>query len=1132
MIVTIKSQCDKKALTETRRILDQYFERAGDRSWEGPITMQGLITVRKLLRKNARKNTAIACHRVRGTQRLELEWIIGNRKRFNYEGRVPTNTTSADVLRTESENQWHTLEAISLLASIAGLFHDFGKANALFQKKLKGKRGLQEPLRHEWLSLLVFKALIQGKTDEQWLQQLSQISEQDEEAIIAELKRFQLDRNLAINNPFVGLPPVATAVGWLIVSHHGLPLHPKSYRNEEQEEVFKLKQISLEELKISSNKWDASWNSRQHVKSWEEKEWKELFTFPQGSPIKSPQWRARTKKIASRALKYTGFLSCDWLEEDNFTSHLARLSLMLADHSFSALPPSPSKQYQNQDYPAFANTYKDNDGERKLKQRLDEHNIGVSSNAFLLAKQLPKIREDIPALGAGKALAKRTAHPDYRWQNKAYELSQSIAERTEQQGFFGVNMASTGKGKTFANARIMYGVSNAKRGCRFTVALGLRTLTLQTGDALRERLQLDTDDLAVLVGSQAVQELHEQRKVQPQKAAPAHLGSESAEDLMGDDQHIIYDGSLDSGPLYRWLSSSINGKESKALKLLSAPVLVATIDHLMPATEGVRGGKQIAPMLRLLTSDLVLDEPDDFGTEDLPALCRLVNWAGLLGSKVLLSSASLPPVMVRTLFDAYLAGRKQYDKACGQPGKTTQVCCAWFDEFSSTTADCGSVDEFKVPDRTFVGHRILQLNKDNQPEKALRKGAIQDVSLTGSGSEEVITSVVEALNTSIQQLHINHYEVDSQSHKQVSLGLIRIANINSLAAIARTFASTELDPDWQYHICAYHSQFPLLVRSHIEARLDSLLDRHDTSVLWQQKEIRQALDNSEAKNQVFIVLGSPVTEVGRDHDYSWAVAEPSSMRSIIQLAGRVQRHRKEVPLKPNVLVLEKNIRALKGGEVAYCKPGFETLSYVPNRDIKDAFILKPEFKSLKQALLPSDIETISSIPRIEQRAGRNAQKNMVDLEHAHLNAALRKESRVHLRSKKAADYWWNNPFNLTWSAEMQRHTPFRHSLPDEAYVLYQDEETEPAIFCLKNDLGELIPMQSNFEYKEVTFTKSVQPWIETTMEALLAIQAEKLDQEVSTLSKRFGEIRLPKPYENNLELWSYHPWLGVYRTIK
>lgn len=30
---------------------------------------------------------------------------------------------------------------------------------------------------------------------------------------------------------------------------------------------------------------------------------------------------------------------------------------------------------------------------------------------------------------------------------------------------------------------------------------------------------------------------------------------------------------------------------------------------------------------------------------------------------------------------------------------------------------------------------------------------------------------------------------------------------------------------------------------------------------------------------------------GRDHDYDWAIVEPSSMRSIIQLAGRIRRHR-------------------------------------------------------------------------------------------------------------------------------------------------------------------------------------------------------------------------------------------------
>lgn len=73
-------------------------------------------------------------------------------------------------------------------------------------------------------------------------------------------------------------------------------------------------------------------------------------------------------------------------------------------------------------------------------------------------------------------------------------------------------MASTGCGKTFANARIMYALADEQEGCRFTVAMGLRTLTLQTGDALRNRLKLDDDDLAVLIGSGAVKQLWQKEK--------------------------------------------------------------------------------------------------------------------------------------------------------------------------------------------------------------------------------------------------------------------------------------------------------------------------------------------------------------------------------------------------------------------------------------------------------------------------------------------------------------------------------------------------------------------------------------------------------------------------------------------
>ncbi|MBR7539681.1 hypothetical protein KC221_26205, partial [Mycobacterium tuberculosis] len=70
-------------------------------------------------------------------------------------------------------------------------------------------------------------------------------------------------------------------------------------------------------------------------------------------------------------------------------------------------------------------------------------------------------------------------------------------------------------------------------------------------------------------------------------------------------------------------------------------------------------------MLRLFSGDLILDEPDDFDQHDMPALSRLVHLAGLFGSRVLLSSATLPPDMLEGLFQAYLAGRKIYNEQFG-----------------------------------------------------------------------------------------------------------------------------------------------------------------------------------------------------------------------------------------------------------------------------------------------------------------------------------------------------------------------------------------------------------------------------------------------------------------------------------
>ena len=175
MNVLLISECSGHALPETRRILDQFAERRGERTWQTAITQQGLDAIRRLLRKSARRNSAIACHWIRGHNRSELLWIVGNASYFNSEGAVPTNTTVQDIRRTLHENDWRTGEVIRLLAKLAALFHDVGKASESFQEKLRSKEPVRDAFRHEWVSLRMFMAVVgSARDDTEWLVRLSE----------------------------------------------------------------------------------------------------------------------------------------------------------------------------------------------------------------------------------------------------------------------------------------------------------------------------------------------------------------------------------------------------------------------------------------------------------------------------------------------------------------------------------------------------------------------------------------------------------------------------------------------------------------------------------------------------------------------------------------------------------------------------------------------------------------------------------------------------------------------------------------------------------------------------------------------------------------------------------------------
>jgi CRISPR-associated endonuclease/helicase Cas3 len=1082
MNILLISQCSKNARTESCRILDQFAERKGDAAWQTAITLEGLETLRRLLRKTARRNTAVACHWIKKSGQTELLWIVGNQRRFSATGAVPTNRTSRDILRSQHESNWRSTESIALLAGIAGLFHDFGKAGALFQDNLRGDKCTHryQPFRHEWISVRLFQAFIGKQSDREWLEKLGTLTGEDEATW---LERLHRDNKEWSDSPFIGMPPLAQAVAWLILSHHRLP----QFLGENEPMLSGSKTWLTNQLNVY-------WNALNHLSEWRDKDFQRVWTFPSGTPLQSNTWHKKAQQLAKRAVHAVSLQDFGALEQ-TFTVHLARLALMLADHHYSAH--DPVINWQDKNYRAWANTDRQT---KKLKQQLDEHTVGVSHHAFLLGRTFPSLRGHLPAITRHKGFRERAKERRFSWQNRAWDIAEKLRERSRKQGFFGINMASTGCGKTFANARIMYALAQQEEGCRFTVALGLRTLTLQTGDALRSRLGLGEDDLAVLIGSRAVRELHREKN-------EPDTSSASAEELFESHQYVHYDGVTNTGPLRQWLE-----KDSKLRQLVDAPVLVATLDHLMPATEGVRGGKQIAPMLRLLTSDLVLDEPDDFDIDDQHALCRLVNWAGMLGGRVLLSSATLPPALVQALFIAYCTGRKAYQQACGEPGQPLNVCCAWFDEDSACEKEFSSADEFYKTHGDFAARRAKRLAE----KPVLRKADIVSIAPASSRPEVVIAAVAQAFHREMFALHDKHHE--RYQEKTVSLGLVRMANINPLVAAAKALMDIPSPEGYCVYYCVYHSQHPLVMRSHMEKRLDAVFSRQGKDAVWQQPDIRRAVEQSPAQHHLFVVLATSVVEVGRDWDADWGIIEPSSMRSLIQFAGRIQRHRQNIPATANLLILNKNVRGYCQKLPAMCKPGFETADFPLNgHDLTE--ILKPE-----------QYRNINAVPRIQGIPPGKIERydSLIDLEHGRSWQELLGKKKE-IKDRPIASDWWRKSMN--WNGELQRRKPFRRSQPERQYFLrMKDEFDEPKFMIRDEDGAEGWKEAGVFTRQKLTMAEGVSAWIADEYEEVMLQVAETRDMELEDVSDRYGEINL-RFRDGDTEAWLWHPLLGVFRAL-
>lgn len=1125
---------------------------------------------------------SVACFRIH-RNREDLLWIIGSSWRYGPNGTVPVGTTQSSKFDFQQLLSFESMPAMRAVVGLASLFHDIGKTNHEFQHMLEtttqGNR-VSDSYRHEWLSALMFATFVKkcGSDDASWIASLQKSSS------------FQLifpkDMEALGNHPFQGLPFVATIITWLILSHHRLPyfpgIHPAKGANELMDAIHMLDEHHLDFVSIMGM-IQSSWSYQK-----EETASLRHLTFNLSNLEESAEYVQTVHRDAEKLEEAFSLLKKLPSSSIRLFLLYSRTALMLGDYNFSSQKPLKEEQPSDTDCnTTYANLrlYVDKAGNEHqvMHQTVVEHLLGVRSLAL---QSLSMLRfANAGARMADKKSIRKSSKGKYCWQDLVSKAFRNACEEEARDhglrpASFILDMASTGMGKTLGNAKIMRSLSD-DFSLRYSVLFGLRTLTLQTGDAYQEKLKLEEDDYTVLIGNRTVQELHEQEHLEELRQEDA---SKWEEELLSNLQMKypawldmdLFDNTVDGN-----LEDSSNGIEEKratssdddslisvlfhgnperirmSRAMMEVPILVSTIDHMMGATECIVGGSYMLPLLRMMSSDLIIDEIDDFSPNDLLAISRLVHLAGMFGRNVITSSATMPPGLVEGMLKAFLQGYQVYQSFFG----TSRRChIGWCDEFhhhswmvSPNYATGDYLEKAMQEHRAFVKKRVKALL--NQPVR--RKGATYLVPQETLHSPDPLKSYFQCYFNAAMQLHETNYNIDKATGKRYSIGAIRVAHINFCVALSKFFLKKELPPDVELRILPYHSRQTLILRHIEEAYLDTVLKRPfaegETTDKVTDTLMRHILESSFANDVIFILIATPVEEIGRDHDFDWGVIEPSSERSLIQFAGRILRHRDVFALtQPNVLVMQYNLAAfldligVKPAKAVFCNPGPET---VGRWNVKEHLFAR-ELRDTTKLLPQSALDCIDSIPRIQQNPVLNEKESLVDLEHVVANEFA--EGGAFAVDTISG---WTRPDSFLFTigvaqaygvhAFRQGYPQFdvwlRHNPGECSYqlapFLKEKKDKQPSKYkksCLwhKHDpnrkLTEAIMEKETFDPERLWIFRSYQDAIKEIIEKKLAEsgeQTEPTDEDYFKAERKFGVLTVysstkPFHYSDNLGLYT------------
>lgn len=605
------------------------------------------------------------------------------------------------------------------------------------------------------------------------------------------------------------------------------------------------------------------------------------------------QGAALPETVLQSIQKYKAVLLEHPLDDWRGAAIIARAALTWADHYWSS-----QEQHIPDQEVLRANS--------KSKQSLKVHLLGVGAHAGRIAHAYFEEHDFSGCSPQSMENLLRPAAPDsrFRWQNIAAEFLGALPKGEPTLVF---NLGGTGSGKTRANMRCLAALSSEDRPFRVTSVFNLRTLTVQTHHAYQRELGIEENDLACMVGDPLVRKLNEL-----QQAVALEDSEES-----GAAEESEYSVEAAAGVVPSWLERMRSFRPG-LIPLLTPPVLVSTIDYVIAAGDFGDMTHHASALMRIAHSDLVLDEIDGYEPAALAAVCRVVLLSALFGRNIVASSATLSEPVAMALRKAFTQGCVLRAGMIGQVGETVSPRYVFVDD--QVTPSVAGDDDFETAYHQHV-ERLVSAVSTGAAYRRYRAIPVDNAE---------IEDWADIIDRESARLHADHH-FDWEGVR-VSVGLVRMANVRPCVQIARILADQHQDG---LVVTSYHASDMLLRRAMKEQRLDRVLTRkpkaqgNPNQSIMEDSEIRQAHARAKAagvQDLRFVVVATPVEEIGRDHDFDWAILEPSSAQSIVQAAGRVNRHRLMVVEHPNVAVMDRNLRSFRPGNDGarpFQHPGYE-----------------------------------------------------------------------------------------------------------------------------------------------------------------------------------------------------------------